>query len=497
MNLNEILCGIDSEIISGSKMKEIEGISLDSRKVDQNYMFVAIKGERTDGHNHIQDAVIRGARTVVCESLPNIKDERTTYIKVTDTSLALARIAANFYDNPSDYLYLAGITGTNGKTTLTYLLESLWKKQGKITGLIGTIENRYAGVTDNSIMTTPDSIELTMLLDKMRRSGVDNVTMEVSSHAIDRKRVYGCNFDTAVFTNITQDHLDYHKTFDNYFKTKKKFFTELLEHSTKKKKTAVINIDDRYGRVIASEISSDIITYSTENNKAEVFSSEIELLQNGIQALVHTPYGNIKLRSSLVGRHNLYNLLAAVSVCISQDFDLGSLEEFLSERTIIPGRLERIQNNAGMNVLVDYAHTPDALENVLSTLRAITKGRLIVVFGCGGDRDRGKRPKMGKIAYQMSDLAIITSDNPRTENPEDIIKDIIQGIDKTLEREYLAVENREQAIEKAIGIAKKEDVVLIAGKGHEDYQIIGTNKIHFDDREIAKQYLIERERSEV
>lgn len=497
MILKDLVCEQKTIKIIGGMDKQVRGISLDSRNVGEDYLFTAITGEKTDGHRFIDKAIGNGARVVICEILPETIREGITYIQVEDSSFLLANIAAVFYGDSSKDLYLVGVTGTNGKTTLTYLLESIWTRQDFRTGLIGTIENRYCGVKGSSVMTTPDAVELAKLLSDMRRSGVENVSMEVSSHSIDRKRVYGCHFDSAVFTNITQDHLDYHGSFDNYFEAKKKFFTEVLEKSGKRSKTAVINMDDSYGRNIYRDTSADKLGYSVLDTSSDIYASDIRYLEEGIKARVHTPWGQIELNSGLVGKHNLYNLLAAIAVSVNQTHDTDKVESSLSGKIVIPGRLEKVGSRTGLNVFVDYAHTPDALENILNTVRPLTRGKLITVFGCGGDRDRGKRPEMGRIAYELSDIAIVTSDNPRTESPADIIKDIEKGISETGGKICIIIQNREEAIKKAVELAGPEDFVIIAGKGHEDYQIIGSEKLHFDDRETARKYIKEKEKHKV
>ncbi len=497
MILKDLVCEKDTIKILGGMDKEVSGVSLDSRSIKEGFIFTAITGENTDGHQFIDKAIGNGARAVVCERLPGHIKEDITYIQVSDSSLVLSGIAASFYGDPSNDLYLVGVTGTNGKTTLTYLLESIWMRQNFRTGLIGTIENRYCGVKDSSVMTTPDAIELAKILHDMREAGVENVSMEVSSHSIDRKRVYGCNFDCAVFTNITQDHLDYHGTFENYYEAKKKFFTEVLKNSHKRSKTAVINMDDSYGKKIYREIGTDKLGYSATNPASDIYASDIRYLEEGITAFVHTPWGKIQLNSGLIGKHNLYNLLAAIAVSVNQIQDTDKVQSSLSGKIVIPGRLEKIESNTGLNVFVDYAHTPDALENILNTVRPLTNGKLITVFGCGGDRDRSKRPEMGRIAYELSDIAIVTSDNPRTESPGEIIKDIEKGIRKTDDKSCIVIRDRGEAIEKAIEISTPEDFVIIAGKGHEDYQVIGTEKQHFDDRETARKYIKEKEKYKV
>lgn len=493
MILRELLDNI--EIIHANRDLElnISGISFDSNKVQEGFLFVALTGEKTDGHSYIDSALQNGAKALIVEKVPDLHAQEVAVVQVDDSRAALAGISANFFRHPTKELTLVGITGTNGKTTITYLLESIWQHQHKNCGIIGTIDYRYGETIKQSSMTTPESLDLMGMFREMRDKGVETVAMEVSSHAIDKRRVLGCEFDAAVFTNLTQDHLDYHDSMESYFEVKKKLFTDFLQKSVKEEKFSIINIDDPYGSRLAKDVSGNIVTYSIKNNEASVYAEGSTITPNGIQAKIITPNGEIQIESTLFGEHNLSNILAAAATASS----LGTANEFiekgLSSIKSVPGRLEAISNNLGFNVLVDYAHTPDALKNVLLASKPLTKGKLILVFGCGGDRDNAKRPLMGEIGQRLSDVLIATSDNPRTEDPEIILDHIEEGLNQDIENEkpYYRITDRAQAIRQAITIATKNDTVLIAGKGHEDYQIIGTTKHSFDDREIARQILKE------
>ncbi len=344
-------------------------------------------------------------------------------------------------------------------------------------------------------MTTPESLELMRMFREMKDSDVEVVAMEASSHAIDRQRVHECQFDMAVFTNLTQDHLDYHDSMESYFEVKKKLFTKYLAESVKKNKFSIINIDDPYGARLIDDASGEIISYSIENGIATVFAKNSSISERGIEAIVSTPKGDVHIKSTLFGEHNLSNILAAIAIAVSLGSELDSIEKGLYNISSVPGRLETIPNNLGFNVIVDYAHTPDALKNVLLATKHLTKGNLILVFGCGGDRDNAKRPQMGKIGKELSDILIVTSDNPRTEDPEIILDHIEKGVHEAGEsnKPYERLADRTIAINHAISTAKKNDTVLIAGKGHENYQIIGTTTLPFDDREIAIKALKERQ----
>ncbi len=493
MILNELTVGVKIKRLLGSENVRILGIAHDSNQVGSDFLFAAIKGETTDGHAFISQAVERGASALLVETVDGIELRDISVVVVDDCRSSLAQISSNFYNHPTKELKLVGITGTNGKTTTTYLLESILQTDNKNVGVIGTVEHRYQGAKITSNMTTPESIDLMALLRDMRNSGVEYVVMEVSSHALDKKRVQGCHFDTAVFTNLSQDHLDYHKTLDNYFKAKKSFFAEVLKKSVKRPISSVINVDDPYGRKLIKGSPGNLISYSLEDRHAQVFADEIELTNEGIVSKVRTPWGNIDIRSKLLGRHNLSNILAATASALSLGLSPDSIEKGVSSLSSIPGRLERVDNHLGITVLVDYAHTPDALKNVLQVARPLTKGRLILVFGCGGDRDPMKRPMMGRIGRKLSDILIVTSDNPRTEPPEKIIEDIEIGVFEGAftGKTYFRIVDRRSAIEKAIEIAGEGDTVLIAGKGHENYQIFGKVKSPFDDREVAKSKINE------
>lgn len=493
MILNELTAGVKIKKLLGSQNVGISGITHDSNQVDEGFLFAAIKGDSADGHRFIGQAVERGAKALLAETIDGIDFRDVSVIIVEDSRASLAQLSSNFYNNPTKEVKLVGITGTNGKTTTTYLLESIIMQENGNVGVIGTVEHRYQGRKIASNMTTPESVELMALLRDMRKSGVEYVVMEVSSHALDKKRVLGCHFDTAVFTNLSQDHLDYHKTLDNYFMTKKTLFTEILKTSDKRPTHSVINADDPYGRELIKEVGGNIISYSIEDRDATVFVDRISLTNEGMVAEVGTPSGKIRIKSNLPGRHNLSNILAATASALSIGVSSGSIERGVSSLSSVPGRLERVDNSLGISILVDYAHTPDALKNVLQVVRPLTKGKLILVFGCGGDRDSAKRPIMGRIGRELSDILIVTSDNPRTERPEKIIEDIEVGVFEagTRPKNYFRIIDRTSAIGRAIEIASEGDSVLIAGKGHENYQIIGKEKSPFDDREVVKNKIKE------
>ena len=491
MRVIDIVKNINYSDIIGNPQNEVTGITSNSKEVRKGFMFCAIRGDKADGHNFIHSAIESGATSVLLENLPADISENITYIIVENTREDTPHAASNYYLKPTDELTLVGVTGTNGKTTITYIVDAIWSEENRSSGIIGTIENKYAGKKLDSSMTTPDSIDLTKLLFEMKKSGVEAVCMEVSSHAMDRNRVDGCNFDCVVFTNLTQDHLDYHSSIDNYFNSKKKLFTDTLKKSSKKNKFAVINIDDEYGKNILSALGNNSVTYSLFSDQAEFRTENIEISQSGTKADIITGEGKLKVETNLIGQHNLYNILASIAVTLHLGTPLSTIENAVSKNIIIPGRLERIENTTGYEVLVDYAHTPDALKNVLNALNPLKKRNIITVFGCGGDRDREKRPLMGNIAGSLSDIVIITSDNPRSEDPESIVDEIEDGIKNSTanHNDYLKIVDREDAIKKSLEIAGKDDIVLIAGKGHEDYQIIGEKRIHFDDREIVRKYL--------
>jgi UDP-N-acetylmuramoyl-L-alanyl-D-glutamate--2,6-diaminopimelate ligase len=475
----------------------VKGLACDSRAVKPGDAFFAIAGGRDDGLKYAADAVRKGAIAIVTDAkkIPDLSG--VPVFKVADARLALSHAAARFHGEPTRSFKLVGVTGTNGKTTLTYLLEMLWSPE-KV-GVVGTINTRYAGVTREATHTTPDPTALNELFSDMRDAGVTAVAMEVSSHALDQKRVAGCEFDACLFTNLTQDHLDYHKDMESYYLAKRTLFTECLAKSTKPAKRAVLNADDPFGSRLAAELKGiagvEARTFSAKSGPADMVLKHAEYSFSGTRAELSWNGVSLVLETSLIGAHNVQNVMAAVLAVAPSPSEAAAFLAKLSHVTI-PGRLERV---SGRNVFVDYAHTPDALQNVISALadvrrRARLPGRLITVFGCGGDRDRGKRPLMGRIAAALSDVVLVTSDNPRTENPDKIVEDIMFGVEDGQHAfdgtsGYVVEVDRERALVKAAEIAGDEDIVLVAGKGHEDYQIVGTEKRHFDDREILAELL--------
>lgn len=492
MILKKILEGINVKKIVGDEKVEIKAITTNSREVKRGSMFIAIRGFKTDGHNYISSAIENGAFSIVLEKMHRGENGSATIVELLNTRKSLPFIASNFYENPTSEMKLVGVTGTNGKTTISYMLEAVWQEENIGSGVIGTVENRYMNKGYQASLTTPDPIELSKLLSDMSKNGVRNVVMEVSSHALDLNRVDGCEFDAAIFTNLTQDHLDYHTSFENYYKAKKRLFTEVIQKSPKTEKFSIINIDDTYGLKLFDEIKGDKFSYSLKNSKADIFADECQFNDKGIKAKIKTPRGRLILESKLLGEHNLYNLMAAAGTALLTGSRIESVNTALNNISRIPGRLENVENSHGVNVLVDYAHTPDALKNVLQSLKPVCRGRLITIVGCGGDRDRKKRPLMCNVALQFSDIIILTSDNPRTEDPQSIINEMMEGKNPDTFNNLKIIVDREKAISYAVDFAKRGDTLLIAGKGHENYQILGDKKIHFDDREIAQKYLMEK-----
>ena len=492
MRLADVLKNAGIETLTGSQNPgdtEITGITLNSQNVEPGSLFIAIKGKAADGHTYAASAAKKGAAALLVEEVSEkIRDLGIPVAKTADSRTAASIVASNFHDHPSLSMKVVGVTGTNGKTTVSHMIEAGWEAEGINTGLLGTIENRYMGRAEAASLTTPDPIAFMSTLREMKDAGVTNVTLEVSSHALDLKRVDGCHFDAAIFTNLTQDHLDYHQTLENYFRAKERFFSEILEKSAKKEVFSIINADDPFANRISVPKRGQKITFSTKKKDSVVFAENFTLDSGGIKATLATPWGKVELDSELMGKHNLYNMMAATGTLLSLGLSPGTTGRALSELTRIPGRLEKIENTSGIDVFVDYAHTPDALENVLECLKPFCAQRLITLVGCGGDRDRKKRPLMAAVGRRYSDILIITSDNPRTEDPEGIIADMTEGIEPR-DPGVIVIADREEAIKHAVNKAGSGDTVLIAGKGHEDYQIIGTEKIHFDDREIAGRYL--------
>jgi UDP-N-acetylmuramoyl-L-alanyl-D-glutamate--2,6-diaminopimelate ligase len=509
MELEKLIEGVEVEKIVGDTSKEIKGIAYHSRQIEKDFLFAAIRGMEADGHRFVQEAIERGAEAVVLEEEDEVSNR--TMIVVPNSRQALAEISANFYGDPSSRVRLIGITGTNGKTTTTYLLESIFEKAGWTVGVIGTINYRFGQKTIPAPNTTPESLDLQRMLWEMLREGTSHVVMEVSSHALDLDRVFGCQFDGAVFTNLTSEHLDYHKTLDHYFESKRKLFSDYLMKSRKERRFAVTNHDDPRGEEMVKGIDLPVIRYGLAPS-CDVTADQVTSSFEGLSCRLRTPKGDMSIQSKLIGDFNLYNILAAVAVGIGMDVPLRTLKEGVEGLEGVSGRFEKVENQRGIRVIVDYAHTHDALEHVLLGLKSILEsgnqnnGKMITVFGCGGDRDRTKRPLMGEVAGKYSDLAIITSDNPRTEDPSAILEEVEKGLKSLPLKEwdsnemkswrtrkgYLKVPDRREAIRMAIRLAQPTDTVLIAGKGHEDYQIIGKKRFPFDDRIEAKKALEEK-----
>ena len=461
--------------ISGSKTLEISEIVFDSRKAVENSLYVAVKGTVSDGHSFINAAIEKGAKAIVCEVLPENSNADITYIQVKDASKTLGQLASNFYGNPSEKLNLIGITGTNGKTSVTTLLFDIFKILGFKSALISTVEYRIADEIIPSTHTTPDIVRLNQMLAKAVEMGCEYAFMEVSSHGIHQNRTEGLNFKIAGFTNITHDHLDYHKTFSEYIKTKKRFFDELNPEAI-----AITNIDDKNGTVMLQNTKATQKTYALKT-MADYHGRILEADFNGM--LLN--FGGKEFWTTLTGKFNVYNMLLAYAVAIESGFHEEDVLKAMSQLKRVKGRFETLKSDSGIFFVIDYAHTPDALDNILDSINDIrTKNeRLITIFGCGGDRDQAKRPEMGKIATRKSTLAIITSDNPRTEDPAAIIKEIEAGVEPQNFSKYTSIPDRKEAMKMAIKFAEPKDIILVAGKGHEDYQEINGVKHHFDDKE--------------
>ena len=456
---------------------EIKGITKDSRKVEEGYLFFLTASNL----RYLKDAERRGASAFVSASPIDVN---RPCILVKDVEACFGRVASAFYGRPSERLTIIGVTGTNGKTTTTFLLESIFERAGRKVGVIGTIEYRYAGVRLKPPNTTPGVDMLQALLSDMVQSGVEVVVMEVSSHGLDQRRVEGVEFDCAIFTNITHDHLDYHVTEEAYREAKRLLFHYYLKRSRKKRKFAVLNLDDPWVEYFVPP-SIECYFFSI-SKRANAFLERLEESLEATEICMVLGGERITLRSSLIGGPNVQNILCACLCASLFGVDKDALKEGVEQLSSVPGRLERLKNDKGIHVFVDYAHTPDALKKVLETLQRLKRGRIILVFGCGGERDRLKRPAMGRIASMLSDFTIVTSDNPRGEDPRSIIAEIERGFER---KNYKVVEDRREAISEAISIAREGDVVLIAGKGHEEYQVCADGIVPFSDREVVKEFL--------
>lgn len=489
MLLKDLATYIIGSEIRGDAGTECRGISIDSRKISPGDLFICLPGHTVDGHDYAKKAAEAGAAALVVQHW--LDDVSLPQLKVKDSRVAMAVLGNVFFDFPSSRMKVIGVTGTNGKTTTTYLIERILLDQGKSAGLIGTIQRRFAGQTFPMSGTTPESLDLQRYLHEMIEADTDYCVMEVSSHALDQGRVKGTKFRTAVFTNLTQDHLDYHKSMEEYRAAKGLLFSRLgntYASSPEERSYAVLNADDPASAYFAKQTAAEIVTYGVDQ-EADVRASNIRITAKGTTFHADTFLGNIDITLKMVGKFNVYNALAAMTVALLEGVSLQDIKSSLEAVPGVDGRVEAVDEGQSFAVIVDYAHTPDGLENVLNAVNEFAKGRVICVFGCGGDRDRTKRPIMGKIAARLSGYVIVTSDNPRTEDPELILKDIEAGLeeDGVPQERYEFIVDRREAIEKAIEMASPEDVVLIAGKGHETYQLIGKEVHDFDDRIVAKE----------
>ncbi len=486
MKLADLLRDVPVRGIQGDDQLDVTLVTPDSRMVREGALFVAIPGTAKDGTAFIPMAIEKGAKAIVSDKPQTTDNRQLTTIEVDDPRAALSLLAANFYDRPADKLSLVGVTGTSGKTTTTRMIESVFDALGEPVGLIGTIEYRAGDERLNADRTTPDAVVLQEWFGKMVDAGVKHAVMEVSSHALALKRTHGVRFAAAVFTNLSREHFDFHKNFDDYFAAKRILFDQI----DRTQQTAVVNIDDDYGRRLANELGETALTFGREANAdihpAEGFSISVE----GLRGTVVTPHGNIKVESPLLGLPNLYNWLGAIGAALVVGIPGSVIEDGIRNLTSVRGRFERV-GSSRPTVIVDYAHKPDALEKLLHAVREIAGERkLKIVFGCGGDRDRGKRPEMGEIAARLADEVIVTSDNPRSEPPDAIIAEIVQGIRGG--NKHIEIADRGTAIAQTIARASDDDVIVIAGKGHETYQIVGDELKHFDDREEAELALNKR-----
>ncbi len=475
MRFNELLRGYTGNLSD----IDVKGITCNSEKVEKDFVFVCISGTKKDGHTFAEDAQKSGAAIIVCERDLGLENQ----VVVQSSRAAYSEMSANWFLNPAKDLKLVGVTGTNGKTSVTYMLKSALEKAGYKVGLIGTIQNMVGDRVIESKNTTPDAYELNYLFDVMRKEGCTYVVMEVSSHALDQFRVYNLEFEVAIFTNLTQDHLDYHITMDNYLEAKKRLF--------KMCKTAVINSDDSYAEALCEGLGCKIVTYSM-SNESTYSAKGVNYHPASVEYVLvsDTVFKSVSVKTG--GKFTVYNSAAVLVSAIELGLDLDTVTEALSQLKGVKGRAEVVESDREFTVIIDYAHTPDGLKNILSTFRECQKNRLIVLFGCGGDRDKTKRPIMGSIAVRNSDFVIVTSDNPRTEDPEAIINDILEGT-QGAPVPVKVIENRIEAIKYAISIAQKDDIIVLAGKGHETYQILKDQTIHLDEREIVKEALEELE----
>lgn len=480
MDLKEILKNIDFELKAGKLNKDITEIKYDSRKIEKNNLFIAISGFKKDGHQYIPQALENGASTVIIEKEISEYQANITYLKVENSRKTMAIIAKNFFKDPLQDIKLIGVTGTNGKTTTSYLLYNILKEAANKSALFGTIKNIVGNKKLDASRTTPESIDLYRYFAQMRKEGIHYGVMEVSSHALDLYRVYGMDFAAAVFTNISPEHLDYHQNLKKYREVKSRLFSQL-----KSDRAAIINLDDKNGSYIKEKSQAKNYSYSLDSKSADLYTTQFTVNQKGIE---YQTAGllNCKFKSKLGGIFNIYNSLAAILTAHLLGIDKKTIKKAFSEISSVPGRFEIINAGQNFQIVVDFAHTPDGMQNVLQTAAVMKKNRLIVLFGCGGDRDRSKRPAMAKLAAEYADYIILTNDNPRTEDPGKIFKEIQKGFAKDFNN-YEIIADRKKAINKAIKIAEKNDFIMLLGRGHEKYQVLGEEKIELDDRKAAYQ----------
>lgn len=489
MRLRDLVRVLGEVAAHGDLDREITGLTDDSRRVSPGGLFVAVKGTQSDGHRYLSQAVSAGAGALVVEAgcVPaGARDSLgVPVVEVRDSRHVLGVLASRFHGDPSQRLKMIGVTGTNGKTTTTYLCKSVLEAGGARVGLVGTVAYLIGNERIEATHTTPGAVELQGLFRRMVDAASDAAVMEVSSHALALDRTAGCEFGTAVFTNLTQDHLDFHVDMETYFQAKLRLFAGLGSGSR-----AIVNVDDPYGARVAEATRARVWSYAIDR-PADLRAEDVRVSLDGVRFTARTPAGAAAIRSPLVGRHNVYNILAAVGVGLEQEIALPSITTGIAALTNVPGRFERVEAGQLFTVVVDYAHTEDALFRLLTTAEAVKTGRIITVFGCGGDRDRGKRPKMGRVGAVYSDVVVVTSDNPRTEDPEAIVREVIPGVQAGLREagrgRYVVRVDRRAAIEEAVRTAQPGDLVLIAGKGHENYQVIGKDKHPFDDRVVARE----------
>ncbi len=497
MTLANLLRSFEIVSTTGNLDVELSGITDDSREVTQGNLFVAVKGQQVDGHSFVAQVCRQRAGGVVVQApfpAPSHvgPEARPAWIEVRDSRKALGRLASRFFEDPSQALFMVGVTGTNGKTTVAHVSQAVLEYGGHGTGLMGTVGYHAGTEYQTPSHTTPGAVPLQAFLHRMVKAEMDAAVLEVSSHALTLDRVEGCEFDVAVFTNLTRDHLDFHETMESYYRAKARLFREFVAPVSKTgAKRAIINIDDAWGARLQAETGVPVWTYSLRR-RADIYATNVALSMEGSRFTVHTPRGSLEIHSALVGEHNVSNLLAGIGVGLARGMALDDVQRGIRGFRTVPGRFEPVEAGQDFSVIVDYAHTEDALAQLLAAVRQLCRERIITVFGCGGDRDPGKRPKMGLVAAQRSDVVFLTSDNPRTEDPEAILRDVEKGMRSLSASERgtsFVIPDRRAAIRAALLAARSGDVVLIAGKGHEAYQIIGKTWHRFDDREVARELL--------